>query len=238
MSSFVFSPSGTAPWRCSSANPRMEVSGVRSSWLASATNRRSLFSVSVRAVKDSSIRESIWFSEVLNRPTSVSGSKFSRRADRSPAAIFSAVASILVSGFMPILITCREANAINKSTRPPIIRKTTPILWVVLSNSLKDCATITEPRDEGKTVVATRKSEPGASIVNGSEPKAATCPGSNPRTYSVTWLELRSPPIPPIKFPKGSKTVTEIDVGTRLSGVATRSARGPSSSSSSRAIPA
>ena len=147
---------------------------MRNSWLASATKRRSLLSDSVRAAKDSSIRESIWLSDVLSRPTSVSGSKFSKRADKSPAAIFSAVASILASGFIPIFITCPEANAINKRTTPPMIKKTTPILPVVLSKSLKDCATITEPRDEGRTVVATRKSEPGASIVKGSEPKAAT----------------------------------------------------------------
>ena len=182
ISSRVFSPSGTAPWRCNSAKPRIDVSGVRSSWLASATKRRNLFSDSVRAAKDSSIRESIVFSEVLSRPTSVSGSKFSRRAERSPAAIFSAVASIFSSGFILNLITCREAKAINIRTRPPIKRKTTPIRCVVLSKSLNDCATITEPSEDGKTVVATRKSAPGASNVKGLEPKAATCPGNSPFT--------------------------------------------------------
>ena len=105
INSLVFSPSGTAPCRCNSAKPLIEVSGVRSSWLASATKRRNLSSDCVRALNDSSMRESIWFSDVLRRPTSVPGSKLSRRADRSPAAIFSAVTSIFFSGFILIFIT-------------------------------------------------------------------------------------------------------------------------------------
>jgi hypothetical protein len=71
------------------------------------------------------------FSEVLKRPTSVSGSKFSRRADKSPAAIFSAVSSIFTSGRIEILITCLEAKAVKRSTTSPMITKTTPIRLVV-----------------------------------------------------------------------------------------------------------
>ena len=59
-------------------------------------------------------------------------------------------------------------------TSAPIIEKTTPIRLVVLSNSSNDWATITEPSEDGKTVVATRKSAPGAAIVKGLAPKAAT----------------------------------------------------------------
>ena len=77
------------------------------------------------------MRESIVLSDVLRRPTSVSGSKFSKRADRSPAAIFSAVSSIFSSGRILILITCLEAKAIKKRTKSPIITKTTPIRLVV-----------------------------------------------------------------------------------------------------------
>ena len=145
----------------------MAVKGVRSSWLASATNRRNLSSLLVRASNDSSIRESIVFSDVLKRPTSVSGSKLSRRADRSPAAIFSAVSSIFCSGRIPTLTTWRDAIAMKSKTKLPIIKNTEPICLVVLSKSARDCATITDPSDDGKTVVATRKSDPGASIVKG-----------------------------------------------------------------------
>ena len=133
INSFVFSPSGTAPCRCSSANPRIAVKGVRSSWLASATKRRNLSSLCMRASKASSIRESIVLREVLKRPTSVSGSKLSRRADKSPAAIFSAVSSIFSNGRIPTLITCRDAKAIKSKTKLPMIKNTEPICRVVLS---------------------------------------------------------------------------------------------------------
>ena len=71
----------TAPWRCSSAKPRIEVSGVRSSWLASATNRR-IRSSERRAVASDAARApnapSIWASMALSarpgRPISVRGS--------------------------------------------------------------------------------------------------------------------------------------------------------------------
>ena len=115
----------TAPCRCSSAKPRIAVSGVRSSWLASATKRRNLFSLAVRAAKDSSIRESIALSEVTKRPTSVSGLASGRRADKSPAAIFSAVSSTATSGRNPTRITMREANPIKRRAIRPMKTKTT-----------------------------------------------------------------------------------------------------------------
>ena len=96
------------------------MSGVRNSWLASATKRRNLFSPSVRAVNDSSMRESMAFKELTNLPTSVSGFASGKRAERSPSAIFSATSSTSASGLKPILITIREAIAINKSAIKPI----------------------------------------------------------------------------------------------------------------------
>ncbi len=68
----------TAPCRYSSANPRIEVSGVRSSWLASVTNRRIRSSDAFAACAEASRSpnaDSIWlsmpFSATESRPTSV-----------------------------------------------------------------------------------------------------------------------------------------------------------------------
>ena len=140
---------------------------MRSSWLASATKRRNLFSLAVRAAKDSSIRESIALSEVTNRPTSVSGLASGRRADKSPAAIFSAVSSTATSGRKPTLITIREANPIRRSAIMPIKTKTIRKREVVSSTPANDWATKTEPNADGNTRAKTRKSEPGIFKVNG-----------------------------------------------------------------------
>ena len=81
------------------------MSGVRSSWLASATNwrirssdRRAAASDRVRAWNDDSIWASIRFSDRPSRPTSVRGSRSGTRRDRSPAAMARAVSSMSVSG--------------------------------------------------------------------------------------------------------------------------------------------
>ncbi|CAB5060174.1 unannotated protein [freshwater metagenome] len=104
------------------------------------------------------MRPSIVLSEVLKRPTSVLGSKFSRRADRSPPAIFCAVTSTASSGFILSLITCRAAKPISNKTMKPINRNTRPMRCVVLSKSANDCATTTLPIAEGSTCVTTLKS--------------------------------------------------------------------------------
>ena len=87
-----------APRRYSSAYPRTEVSGVRSSCPASATKRRSRLSDARRSSKARSICASIAFSDALRRPTSVPGSPTSTRWERSPAAIAAAVSSMRRSG--------------------------------------------------------------------------------------------------------------------------------------------
>ncbi len=81
------------------------MSGVRSSWLASATNwrirsseRRAAASDRVRASNDVSIWASMLFSDRPSRPTSVAGSWSGTRRDRSPAAMACAVFSMSVSG--------------------------------------------------------------------------------------------------------------------------------------------
>jgi len=105
ISSLVSLSPVTAPWRWSSANPRIAVSGVLSSCDASATNLRSLPSDSLRAAKDSSMRDNIVLSEPTKRPTSVVGFASGKRADKSPEAICSAVFSTFSSGRIPIRIT-------------------------------------------------------------------------------------------------------------------------------------
>src|SRR5439155_301021 len=81
----------TAPRRNSSAYPRMDVSGVRSSWDASARNRRSRSSDAVRSAKACSIWASIALSATPNWPTSVLGSCWGTLLVRSPSAIAPAV---------------------------------------------------------------------------------------------------------------------------------------------------
>ena len=76
------------------------------------------------------------------------------------------------------------------------------------------------PIEDGRACVITRKSGPGVCNVKGLSPKDATTFGVQPPMKSVILLALRSPPRPPTKAPDWSKTVTEVDVGIRLSGVA------------------
>ena len=78
---------------------------MRSSWLASATKRRirsseprACSSDACWARKALSIRESIPFSAVVSRPTSVRSSPAGTRWERSPAAIARAVRSTSASG--------------------------------------------------------------------------------------------------------------------------------------------
>ena len=151
INSFVFSSPTTAPCRCNSAKPRIAVSGVRSSWEASATNLRNLFSLATRTSNDSSIRVSIVLSEVVSRPTSVSGFAAGRRAERSPAAIASAVSSTFSSGLSPNAIIHREINAIAKSAIKPKIKNKNLSLVKVLSTSANELATTTLPIPVGKT---------------------------------------------------------------------------------------
>ncbi len=76
----------------------MAASGVRSSWLASETNRF-IFSVVVCCWRKlRSICASIVLSDFASVPTSVPSGASGTRCDRSPAAIFAAVFSMRLSG--------------------------------------------------------------------------------------------------------------------------------------------
>ena len=83
---------GSAPCWYSSALARSEASGVRSSWLASAKNRRVASWLASRSATKSSMRASIPFSAAPSRPISVPGSCGLTRSVRSPALILSACA--------------------------------------------------------------------------------------------------------------------------------------------------
>ena len=84
-------------------SPRIDVSGVRSSCEASATNRRRRASDAVRSANASSICASIAFSARPRRPTSVCSSAGSTRRERSPAAIAPAVSPISLQRPQPEL---------------------------------------------------------------------------------------------------------------------------------------
>ena len=83
-----------APRRNSSAYPRIDVRGVRSSCEASARNRRSRSSDALRSANATSICASIAFSATPSCPTSVRSSSWGTRRVRSPAAIAPAVTPI------------------------------------------------------------------------------------------------------------------------------------------------
>ena len=87
----------------------MAAMGVRSSWEASATNRRSRASdwssrcsEATRAPKADSIRESMTLRVRASRPTSVRSFSPGTRSVRLPAAMDSATVSMSRSGRSPI----------------------------------------------------------------------------------------------------------------------------------------
>ena len=106
------------------------------------------------------MRESIWLSEVTKWPTSVFGFASGNRADKSPAAIASAVASILVSGRNEISMIFLEANAIAKSANNPISKNRNLSRAIVRSTSSNETAATTLPNPEGSVRVKTRKCVP------------------------------------------------------------------------------
>ena len=108
-------------------------------------------------------------SEVVSRPTSVSGLAAGKRADKSPEAIASAVSSTFSSGLSPMAIIHLDTKAIVKSATQPST-KNKNLSWLkVLSTSSSELATITIPMPVGKTwaraLISGLPSSP--SIVNG-----------------------------------------------------------------------
>ena len=159
--------SDSAPIRYSSAKPRMPTSGVRSSWLASATKRRIRASDSARAAKADSIRASMTLSAVDSRPASVRGEACGIRCDSGrPAAISVAVASIRCSGRSP-------ARIANQPATPSRAVTTAPISW----NAVRRPAVVevTSSRETATTTLAGRAlaRAVGCSVPDGSGCRAA-----------------------------------------------------------------
>ena len=109
----------------------MAVSGVRSSWLASAMKRRMRSSDWTAASSDSCRSwkaDSIWVSMALierpSRPTSVRGSRSGTRRSRWPAAMSSAVSSMSSSGRRLLRTTAMPTMASTMITTMLTIRST------------------------------------------------------------------------------------------------------------------
>ncbi len=101
----------------------MPNSGVRSSWLTSATNLRIRASDSCLVAKPCSIWVSMPLSERVSRPTSVPGAAGSgTRRVRSPAAIAAAVSSTRRSGASPARIATPPTTASTASNSAPATR--------------------------------------------------------------------------------------------------------------------
>jgi hypothetical protein len=114
-----------APRRNSSAYPRIDVSGVRSSCDASATKRRSRASDARRSSNAASIWASIAFNDVPSFPISVRSSAGSTRRERSPAAIAPAVSPMSSSGRRPSR-TSQSASSPARSATPTVTSASIP----------------------------------------------------------------------------------------------------------------
>ena len=104
------------PRPSSSAYPRMDVSGVRNSCDASATNWRRRSSEADFSENASSIWVNISFRATPRRPTSVSGLPSGTRRARSPDAMASAVPAIWRSGRRPRRTTTKASTPMENNT--------------------------------------------------------------------------------------------------------------------------
>ena len=108
---------GSCPRRDSSAYPRIEASGVRSSWLASATNWRTRVSLSCRAVSAAETCPSIRLSAAPTWPTSVRGSVSASgtRSDSSTVPRSSGSSETLVA----VAATRRSGRRVSRTISAP-----------------------------------------------------------------------------------------------------------------------
>ena len=180
----------TAPCRYSSAKPRIEVSGVRSSWLASATKRRIRFSEpracsseACWARKAFSIRDSIPFSAVDSRPTSVRSSPTGTRWDRSPAAMARAVRSTSASG-RRLLRTSRYPAA------PSTARTISPTTSSMRDQSADGRLVAVAGRSRRSSVYPSGRSRRRHPPVRPARPRRTVASGAVPQSRRVVAVEL------------------------------------------------
>ena len=110
----------SAPCRYSSEKPRIDISGVRSSWQASATNRRIPPSRRRPWARKArlDVRQHARSATLDSRPTSVSGRPRRTRRDRSPAAIAAAVRSTRARADARLVIRRRPCDTSRVASRP------------------------------------------------------------------------------------------------------------------------
>ncbi len=141
----------------------MDVSGVESSWEASATNVLRRASVASRRVKASWIWVSIVLSAWATRPVSLRLRPAGTRRSMSPAAIASAVAAISSKGRVACLAKARPSPPVSSSTPSPTATSTTRRFRSVSRIGLRDAVTTMAPPLIGST--DTRSSLPPLSGV-------------------------------------------------------------------------
>ena len=108
-----------APRRSTSMYPERAVTGVRSSWDASAMKRRTRFSESCCTANATSIRSAMWSKAPASWPTSSSRGKSRLRARRSPLASSPAVTVSRRSGRSALLVRRSPISRTRSSSTPP-----------------------------------------------------------------------------------------------------------------------
>ena len=129
----------------------MVVTGVRSSWEASATKRRSRSWDAARSVNASSRWSSIWLSATPSCPASVDGETSGTRRERSPLAICSAVRVICLIGRMPSRTT-HQATAARSSRTMPVATASSVINRVIVSSTSVSGIAVIQKDPSGKRV--------------------------------------------------------------------------------------
>ena len=131
--------------RYMAACPRIVVSGVRSSWLASATKRRSRPQSLHGPRTPARSGRACCSAKPTSRPTSVPALPGGTRRVRSPAAMSSAVSSISLRGLSPIVTTNHAPTATRIRVAAPASAAMFRILSKVSCASASDTATTTYP---------------------------------------------------------------------------------------------
>ena len=153
---------------------------MRSSWEASATNRRIRASDAVRASNARSIWVSIPLSATPSRPTSVPSGACGTRCDRSPAAMAAAVPSISRSGRIDRRTAQPPARPPTRTMARPDSSRAEAISPVIFCTSPSGRAMTTVPTGvfasvRGYATARQVTSELDECTVNGCRLMVATC---------------------------------------------------------------
>lgn len=143
--------SGMPPMRYSSVKPLIPNSGVRSSWLASATKARIRSLVAARAASPASIRSSMPLSAAAKRPSPVrvEEARSGTRRARSPPAMAAAVVSMRRRGRSRARTANQPMTPSSTRSRESITNIRTPRPRIVPFTSSSEPATTMLPGAEG-----------------------------------------------------------------------------------------